>query len=100
MQAGCAERVTRSGKLGLGIALGLTLCGQAVGAEANLSGEYGPLTVIVTGNTITGTFFDGRGKPGHSGIPPFTCIFLLKGRLRRTGADPDLGAGWLRSDSW
>ena len=60
MQAGCAERVTRSGKLGLGIALGLTLRGRAVGAGQNVSGEYGPPTVIVTGNTIAGSFFDGR----------------------------------------
>jgi uncharacterized membrane protein YjjP (DUF1212 family) len=35
-------------KLGLAIALGLTLRGRAAGAGANVSGQYGPLTVIIT----------------------------------------------------
>jgi hypothetical protein len=70
------------------IALGVALSGvpaRASDMSAN-SGQYGPLTIIVAGDTVTGTFFDGRGEPSSSGILPFTCIFMLKGQLRGTRA--------------
>lgn len=67
--------------VGIRIALGVALTGlPAYGASVE-SGQYGPLTVVVTGDAVSGTFFDGRGEPGSSGVPPFTCIFRFKGRL-------------------
>ncbi|HTJ63937.1 MAG TPA: hypothetical protein VL899_09010 [Alphaproteobacteria bacterium] len=55
-------------------------------AASDLSGEYGPLSVFIDGDRVTGTFFDARGEPDSSGVPPFTCIFLLKGKLDGTRA--------------
>jgi len=52
----------------------------------SITSSYGPLILTVTGKTVVGTFFDGRGEPGVSGIPPFTCIFMLTGRIEGTRA--------------
>ena len=55
--------------------------GLAGEPASGMSGQYGPLTVIVSGNDVFGTFFDERGEPDSSGIPPFSCIFLMKGSM-------------------
>ena len=84
----------------IAIAAGLAL----PAAASDLTGEYGPLTVVVTGDQVSGTFFDGRGETDSSGVPPFTCIFFLKGKLDGAAAkvvtwvpgDPETIAGELK----
>jgi hypothetical protein len=60
---------------------GMAATAAGAGTASQMSGQYGPLTVIVSGDAVSGAFFSTRGEPDSSGIPPFSCIFLLKGTL-------------------
>ncbi len=54
--------------------------------SAPVTNSYGPLLLTVTSKTVVGTFFDGRGEPGVSGVPAFTCIFMLSGQIEGSSA--------------
>lgn len=74
-------------------------------AQEALSGRYGELVLVVRADgALEGAFVSARGEPGPNGIPPFTCAFLLSGRLSggvaavlaSHPADPEVIAGELR----
>jgi hypothetical protein len=54
----------------------------APAAAADLSGVYGPLTLGLDGDRVTGIFDEARVGNGTEEAPQFTCRFLLAGRLR------------------
>ena len=58
------------------------LLATPVRAQEALSGVYGDLVLAVRDDgTVEGALFSARGLPERSGIPPFTCAFLLAGRI-------------------
>lgn len=54
----------------------------APAAAADLSGIYGPLTLGLDGDRVTGIFDEARVGNGTEAAPQFTCRFLLAGKLR------------------
>ncbi len=55
---------------------------QAASAAPSLSGQYGPLLIVVAGDTVTGAFAETRIGNGSDAAPQFSCAFLLSGSLK------------------
>jgi hypothetical protein len=47
-----------------------------------LSGQYGPLLIAITGDTVTGAFSETRVANGTDSAPQFNCAFQLTGTLK------------------
>jgi hypothetical protein len=58
----------------------------AVAAAPDLSGQYGPLLLAVTGEVVTGAFSEQRVGNGTDNAPQFSCVFLLQGHLNGSQA--------------
>lgn len=63
----------------------LALCATAAAEPLPRSGVYDSLTLAVEGGAVSGVFAEERG--GADGMPSFSCIFLLRGRLAGVRAE-------------
>ncbi|XYD11907.1 hypothetical protein R1A27_32610 (plasmid) [Methylobacterium sp. NMS12] len=78
------EPISRKREIGRRSALAIVtlgLCGNAIAQPETRSGHYDSLTLVVDDGALAGVFAESRGMPGPDGTPPFSCIFLLRGRL-------------------
>ncbi|MBC9206209.1 hypothetical protein IBL26_05120 [Roseomonas aerophila] len=50
-------------------------------ADPPISGQYGGLTLAVSGDRVSGVFSEGRAGNGSDAAPQFSCRFLLRGQL-------------------
>ena len=51
-------------------------------AAPSLSGQYGPLLIVVQGDAVTGAFSETRVGNGTDAAPQFSCAFQLSGTLK------------------